>query len=62
MRDNLDVIERSVIVAIGRAFDGELIAGAKMDVRDRAACGGVGADFRGGELVVRRSISRSADR
>ena len=45
-----------MIVAIGRAFDRELIAGAKTDVRDGATSRAIGADFRGGQLIGGRPL------
>ena len=52
VRENLDVIEGGVFVAIGDAFDADFVVRGEGDSESAMASGGIGADFCGGEVVV----------
>ena len=52
VRENLDVIEGGVFVAIGDAFDADFVLGSQADGESAMAGGRIAADLGGGEMIV----------
>src|SRR5580704_14500308 len=52
LRKNLDVIQRRQFLAVGDAFDANLIAGAKREARNAATSGRISVGFERGKTIV----------